>query len=57
MGGLALKRLKKEKGLKLTSPAPLIVLAKAIGLGQMAPCKRFCSSGVAKSLGLIVFIS
>jgi hypothetical protein len=41
MGGLALKRLKKEKGLKLTSPAALTVLAKAIGLGQMAPCKRF----------------
>jgi hypothetical protein len=39
MGGLELKTLKKLKGDKLGFPFLLIVLAKAMGRGAMAPCK------------------
>ena len=37
IGGLALKTLKKLNGLKLGSPSHPSVLAKAIGLGPIAP--------------------
>lgn len=37
MGGLVLNKLKKLNGLRLTIPFLSTVLAKAIGLGAIAP--------------------
>src|SRR3954470_3125568 len=50
-GGLALKTLKKLKGLRFGFPSLSTVLAKAIGRGATA-CKRYwCSTGIFRSLG------
>jgi hypothetical protein len=53
MGGLALNTLKKLKGDKFTAPSLSMVLAKAMGLGVIAPSKYPCSLPVEISLGSI----
>ncbi len=56
-GGLALNTLKKLKGARLGLPDASIVLAKAIGLGPIAPNKYPCNCAVDRSEGIkaIVF--
>ena len=54
IGGLELNKLKKLNGLRLTFPFLSIVLANAIGLGAIAPCKIPCNLGVETSFGSIV---
>jgi hypothetical protein len=56
MGGLALNKLKKLNGDKLGLPSASTVLARAIGLGPMDPCKYPCNSAVDISFGITVFI-
>ena len=53
IGGLALKTLKKLKGLKFTFPLESIVLAKAIGLGATAANSILCISVVEMEAGSI----
>src|SRR5690625_98571 len=52
VGGCALKRLKKLKGAKFTTPSVSTELTKAIGLGETAPVRLAYSS-----LALIDFAS
>jgi hypothetical protein len=56
IGGLLLKILKKENGLKLLFPALSIVLANAIGLGATNEVRHCCSFPNEISLGLIWII-
>jgi hypothetical protein len=49
MGGLALNTLKKLKGDKLGLPRSSKVLAKAIGLGPIAPNKIPCNLAIGMS--------
>ena len=56
IGGLALKTLKKLKGLRFTLPALSTVLAKAIGLGAIEPSRIPCNSGTEIDLGSMVLL-
>jgi uncharacterized membrane protein YczE len=56
MGGLALKTLKKLKGLRFLLPSLSTVLAKAMGLGPIDPRRYACSFGTGMSAGIIRII-
>ena len=56
IGGLELKILKKENGLKFGVPFSSIVLTNATGRGTIADVKKLDISFKPVSLGMIVFI-
>jgi hypothetical protein len=57
IGGLELKALKKLYGARLAFPFSSMVLAKAIGLGAIAPTIYWCKSLICRSEGLKLRIS
>ena len=44
MAGLVLNKLKKLNGLRFTLPFLSIVLAKQMGRGAIACCRKFCAA-------------
>jgi hypothetical protein len=56
IGGLELKTLKKENGLRFGVPFSSMVLTNATGRGTIAEVKKLDISFKPVSLGMIVFI-